>query len=155
MRVLTVYAHPIPTSFCHAVLERFTRGLSDAGHMSEVIDLYAMKFDPVFTRDDFSFFVHESVPPELLDESELRANMITASGGPIRRRLARRWLRDKDLPELIRIVERQRPKDVLAHQEKVASADGLAFIAPIMWMNFPAILRGWWSASSPTASSTR
>ena len=143
MRVLTVYAHPIPTSFCHAVLERFTQGLSDAGHTSDVVDLYAMKFDPVFTRDDYSFFVHESVPLELLDESELRANMVAAAGGPLRRRLAKRWLRDKDLPNLIRIVEKQRPRDVLAQQEKVAAADGLAVIAPIIWMNFPAILRGW------------
>ena len=118
-------------------------GLTDAGHTSEVVDLYAMKFNPVFTRDDYSFFAHESVPSELLDESELRANMVTAAGGPIRRRVAKRWLRDKDLAELISIVAKQRPKDVLAHQEKVAAADGLAFIAPIMWMNFPAILRGW------------
>ena len=69
--------------------------------------------------------------------------MIAESGGPIRRRVARRWLRDKPLPELLEIVAKQRPKDVLAQQEKVAAADGLAFIAPIMWMNFPAILRGW------------
>ena len=41
------------------------------------------------------------------------------------------------------MVAKQRPKDVLAQQEKVAAADGLAFIAPIYWMNFPAILRGW------------
>ena len=41
------------------------------------------------------------------------------------------------------IVAKQRPKDVLAQQEKVAAADGLAFVAPIFWMNFPAILRGW------------
>jgi NAD(P)H dehydrogenase (quinone) len=143
MRILTVYAHPNPTSFCHAVLESFTQGLTDAGHTSEIVDLYAIGFDPVFSRDDYSFFVHESVPPELLDESELRANMVAASGGPIRRPLAKRWLRDNALPELIKIVERQRPKDVLAQQEKVAAADGLAFIAPIMWMNFPAILRGW------------
>ena len=27
MRVLTVYAHPNPASFCHAILERFTEGL--------------------------------------------------------------------------------------------------------------------------------
>ena len=143
MRVLTVYAHPNPTSFCHAVLERFTQGLVDAGHTSEVVDLYAITFNPVFGRDDYAFFVHESVPPELLDESELREGMVAASGGPIRRRLAERWLRDKDLGELIRIVAKQRPKDVLAQQEKVAAADGLAFIAPIIWMNFPAVLRGW------------
>ena len=69
MRVLTVYAHPNPTSFCHAVLDRFTQGLSDAGHTCEVVDLYAIKFNPVFGRDDYSFFAHESVPPELYDEN--------------------------------------------------------------------------------------
>ena len=42
-----------------------------------------------------------------------------------------------------RADRKQQPKDVLAQQEKVAAADGLAFIAPIFWMNFPAILRGW------------
>ena len=40
MRVLTIYAHHNPRSFCHAVLERFTEGLRDAGHTSEVVDLY-------------------------------------------------------------------------------------------------------------------
>jgi NAD(P)H dehydrogenase (quinone) len=143
MRVLTVYAYPNPTSFCHAVLDRFTQGLADAGHTCEVVDLHAIKFDPVFGRDDYSFFAHESVPSELFDETELRENMVTLSGGPIRRRVAKRWLRDKSLPELLEVVAKQRPKDVLAHQEKVAAADGLAFVAPIFWMNFPAILRGW------------
>ena len=81
MRVLTVYAHPNPASFCHAVLERFTRGLEDAGHTSEVVDLYAIKFNPVFGRDDYSFFAHESVPPELFDETELRRNGRAGGGG--------------------------------------------------------------------------
>lgn len=143
MRVLTVYAHPNPTSFCHAVLDRFTQGLADAGHGCEVVDLYAIKFDPVFTRDDYSFFAHESVPRELYNEAEVRENMVAASGGPIRRYAARRWLRNKQLPALLELIAKQRPKDVLAQQEKVAAADGLAFIAPIFWMNFPAILRGW------------
>ncbi|MGZ4386412.1 MAG: NAD(P)H-dependent oxidoreductase [Gaiellaceae bacterium] len=143
MRVLTVYAHPNPKSFCHAVLEEFTRGLADAGHSYEVVDLHAIKFDPVFRSDDYAFFIHESVPPELLNESDLRTNMIAMSGGPLRRRVAQRWLRDKPLPELLELVRKRLPKDVLAQQRKVAAADGLAFIAPIMWMNFPAILRGW------------
>ena len=143
MRVLTVYAHPIPTSFCHALLEQFTRGLEDAGHVSEVVDLYAIKFNPVFGRDDFSFFAHESVPQDMWDDAELREGMARLSGGPIRRRVAERWLRNKELPELLQIVAKQKPKDVLAQQEKVARADGLAFIAPIFWMNFPAMLRGW------------
>ena len=78
-----------------AVLERFTEGLVDAGHESEVVDLHAIRFNPVFTRDDYSFFVHESVPQELLSEDELRVNMVAASGGAIRRRLAERRRRTK------------------------------------------------------------
>ena len=143
MRVLTVYAHPNPKSFCHAVLDRFAAGLADGGHSCEIVDLYAIRFDPVFRKDDYSFFMHESVPRELFDEVELRESMIAASGGVIRRYAARRWLGDKSLPELREMIARRRPKDVLAQQEKVAAADGLAFIAPIYWMNFPAILRGW------------
>ena len=143
MKVLTVYAHPNPRSFCHAVLERFTSGLADAGHTSEVVDLHAIRFNPVFGLDDYAFFADESVPEALFDEAEMREGMVAASGGPIRRAMARRWLRDKDLSELLRIVAKRKPKDVLAQQEKVAAADGLALIAPIIWMNLPAIVRGW------------
>ena len=39
MKVLTVYAHPDPNSFCHGVLERFTAGLKEVGHESQVLDL--------------------------------------------------------------------------------------------------------------------
>lgn len=47
MHVLTIYAHSNPRSFCHAVLEEFTAGLREAGHTGEVVDLYAIGFDPV------------------------------------------------------------------------------------------------------------
>jgi NAD(P)H dehydrogenase (quinone) len=141
MRVLTVYAHPNPASFCHALLEQFTQGLTDAGHESDVVDLYAIKFNPVYGMDDYAFFAHESVP--LFDETELREQMVAGAGGTIRRVVARRWLRDKRLPELLEVVAKRRPKDVLPQQEKVAAADGLAFVAPIYWMNLPAMLRGW------------
>ena len=46
MKVLTVFAHPASRSFCHAVLERFDAGLRDAGHTNEIVDLYAIGFDP-------------------------------------------------------------------------------------------------------------
>ena len=52
MKVLTVYAHPNPKSFNHAVLERFTAGLRDAGHTSEVVDLYAIGFNPICDSKD-------------------------------------------------------------------------------------------------------
>jgi NAD(P)H dehydrogenase (quinone) len=65
VRVLTVFAHHDPKSFCHAVLEEFTRGLGEAGHDSEVVDLYAIRFDPVFR---FRLPVaHESMPSEILE----------------------------------------------------------------------------------------
>ena len=38
MKVLTVFAHPNPKSFCRAILEQFTRGLEEADHTSEVVD---------------------------------------------------------------------------------------------------------------------
>ena len=57
MKVLTVYAHHDPRSFCHGVLERFTAGLTDAGHTSDVVDLYAIKFDPVFRERDVASYI--------------------------------------------------------------------------------------------------
>lgn len=47
MHVLVVYANANPKSFCHAILDEFTAGLREAGHSSEVVDLYAIEFDPV------------------------------------------------------------------------------------------------------------
>lgn len=54
MKVVTVYAHPEPKSFCHAILEQFTKGLQAAGHTSEVVDLYAIGFNPVLKSRDFA-----------------------------------------------------------------------------------------------------
>lgn len=143
MRVLTIYASPNPQSFCHAVLEQFTRGLTDMGHDSEVIDLYAIKFNPVFDMPDGVFFAHESVPVELLERMNLKEGAMSLARGPISRFLLKRWLRDKGTDDLLKLFSQHRPKDVLAQQEKVARADALAFVAPIYWMGFPAILKGW------------
>ncbi len=56
MKVLVVYAHLSPQSFNHAVLEAFTKGLKDGGHTSEVVDLYASKFDPCEKLQDLAQF---------------------------------------------------------------------------------------------------
>ena len=55
MKVLIIYAHPNPKSFNHAILENFVLGLTEGGHTYEVVDLYAMKFDPVYSMQDFTF----------------------------------------------------------------------------------------------------
>jgi NAD(P)H dehydrogenase (quinone) len=48
MRVLTVFAHPDPRSFCRALLDRFTAGLAQAGHTVDLVDLYRIRFNPVY-----------------------------------------------------------------------------------------------------------
>jgi NAD(P)H dehydrogenase (quinone) len=143
MRVLTVYAHPNPKSFCHAVLERFTSGLEDAGHVSEVVDLYGIRFDPVFRMEDFASYVHESMPPDILEKMNLKQRVLDSAGDPIRRFIASRWLRNKDAAAIARFIRKRRPGDVAAQWEKVKNAQGLAFIAPVFWLHFPAILKGW------------
>jgi NAD(P)H dehydrogenase (quinone) len=143
MKVLTVYAHPNPKSFCHAVLEQFALGLKEAGHTLEVLDLYDIHFNPVFSIRDYAGYVHESMPLEVLEGMKLKQRILDNSGGPIQRIIASYWLRDKDVYAMARLVRSQMPKDIVAHQKKIAQAQGLAFIAPIYWCHFPAILKGW------------
>ncbi len=143
MHVLTVYAHPNPKSFCHAVLEQFTRGLKEAGHTVEVLDLYDIRFNPVFSIRDYAGYVHDSMPLEVLEGMNLKQHILDNSGGPIQRFIASRWLRNKDVYAMARLIRAQMPKDIVAHQKKIAQAQGLAFIAPIYWCHFPAILKGW------------
>jgi len=143
MKVLTVYAHPNPNSFCHSILQRFTKGLEDAGHISEVVDLYAIRFDPVFRMQDFASYVHESMPLEILEVMDLKQRVLNSAGGPIQRFIASLWLRDKDPFAVAKFIHDHRPRDVIAQWEKLKSAQGLAFIAPVFWLHFPAILKGW------------
>ena len=144
MRVLTVYAHPDPRSFCNAVLEEFTRGLRDAGHTVEVVDLYAIGFDPVFRRQDMASYLHEDMPREILDGMNLKQRVLeSVPGGPIGRFVAARRLRHMDAPAVAKLIREHAPRDAREQWEKVARADGLAFIAPVFWLHFPAILKGW------------
>jgi NAD(P)H dehydrogenase (quinone) len=50
MRALVVYCHPQPESFTAAVRDRVLAGLAAGGHEARVLDLYAMGFDPVLSR---------------------------------------------------------------------------------------------------------
>ncbi|MFO0564898.1 MAG: NAD(P)H-dependent oxidoreductase [Polyangiaceae bacterium] len=144
MRVLTIYAHPNPKSFCHAVLERFTQGLAEAGHSNEVVDLYAIGFDPVWSMRDSPNWLDESIPQDILDRTDLRREMLDGARNPVERFLIKHWLGDKDTKGIIRALRAQRrPKDVTEQQEKVARAEALVFISPIWFVGFPAILKGW------------
>lgn len=54
MRVLIVYAHPEPSSFNAAMVEAAVSTLRAAGHEVLVSDLYALEFDPVSDRRNFT-----------------------------------------------------------------------------------------------------
>jgi NAD(P)H dehydrogenase (quinone) len=79
----------------------------------------------------------------LPDVSVLKSQLVAMAGGSLRRILAAWWLRKKNASELLAVIDKQRPDDVRQHQKKVARAEALVFIAPIFWMGFPAILKGW------------
>jgi NAD(P)H dehydrogenase (quinone) len=138
MNILTVYANPNPRSFCHAILKSFTQGLSDAGHSYEIVDLYAMKFNPVLSVRDFSNWIGADTPVNIL-----KSMLLHNSGGPIQRFFAERWLRNKDSKAIARLVRWLRPRDVVKQQQKVAGAQGLAIIYPVWFVGMPAILKGW------------
>jgi len=52
MRVLVVVDHPRPASLTHAIAEALGRGLAEAGHAHETLDLYASGFDPRMIPED-------------------------------------------------------------------------------------------------------
>ena len=80
--VLVVYAHPNPESFTHAVLDQIVRGLADAGYSYEVLDLYAIGFDPVFSLHDSTQFIHHTLPDGTLDRALLGRILIDGAGKP-------------------------------------------------------------------------
>jgi putative NADPH-quinone reductase len=51
MRVLLIYCHPQPDSFCAALRDAATVALMAAGHTVEVRDLYAEDFKPVLSPE--------------------------------------------------------------------------------------------------------
>jgi NAD(P)H dehydrogenase (quinone) len=54
MNTLIVHAHPEPTSFNAALRDTARHTLEGLGHQVEVSDLYAMQFNPVVGRGDFT-----------------------------------------------------------------------------------------------------
>jgi NAD(P)H dehydrogenase (quinone) len=142
MRVLTVYAHPDPKSFCHAILDQFTRGLSDAGHEHDVIDLYAERFDPVLRVGDLANWLPDDNAPDVA-EKVVRERILDGGDTALQRLVARLMFRNMTPLEVIAQLRRRGPRDVRRHQARVAWAEGLAFVSPIWFVGFPAILKGW------------
>lgn len=51
-----IYAHPYEKSFNHAILETLKSAIAARGEQTEVIDLYADGFDPVYHPEELALF---------------------------------------------------------------------------------------------------
>lgn len=142
MKILTVYAHPDPKSFCHAVLQQFTKGLEDAGHTNEVIDLYAIGFDPVLRIRDFPNWLPDENAPDVV-EKVVKERVLAGNTGLVQRLVTLNMFRNKSPLEVVTLLRKRGPKDVREQRQKVARAQALAFICPVWFVGFPAILKGW------------
>ncbi len=60
MRVLVIYAHPVPTSFNAAIFETVKKSLRAAGHELRAVDLYAENFQPVLTREEREAYIENT-----------------------------------------------------------------------------------------------
>ncbi|HYN56147.1 MAG TPA: M20/M25/M40 family metallo-hydrolase, partial [Motilibacterales bacterium] len=107
--VLVVYAHPNPQSFTHAVLDQIVRGLADAGHSYEVLDLYAIGFNPVFSLHDSTQFIHHTLPDGTLDRDTLERILIDGAGNPLKRLMAKRWVKDKSIADIVELFGANQP----------------------------------------------
>jgi NAD(P)H dehydrogenase (quinone) len=76
MRVFIVHAHHEPTSLNGALTREATAALDDAGHEVVVSDLYAMGFDPVSDRRNFTTVAD---PIQLKQQAE--ESLASAQGG--------------------------------------------------------------------------
>lgn len=142
MKILTIYAHPNPKSFCHEVMVQFTKGLKDAGHTCKVVDLYAIKFNPVLQMRDYANWLPDENAPDVV-ERVVKEQVLTKNTSIWKRLVAWFMFRNKSPVEIINILNKRGPKDVKEQQRKVAHADALVFISPVWFVGFPAILKGW------------
>lgn len=67
MHLLTVFAHPIRTSYPGAVMDAFHEPIAAAGHSIDVLDLQAEGFDPRFTEADHRHFWGGPLPAGIGD----------------------------------------------------------------------------------------
>ena len=70
MRILLLYVHPRPDSFCAAARDAVHAELEGQGHAVEIADLYAERFDPAMTAEDFNQFAGLPMPQAVLHEQE-------------------------------------------------------------------------------------
>ena len=84
------------------------------------------------------------MPDDVLPHWQVKKSLLAGARNPLRRLLVKRWIGQRDDRELVRRLHALGPpRDVAEQQARVARADALAFVAPVYFVGFPAILKGW------------
>ncbi len=65
MRILAVFAHPSPKCFNRSVLDALIDVAKAKEYETDILDLYAEKFNPVLTETDFALFNRGKTPPDI------------------------------------------------------------------------------------------
>ncbi|KAM8945965.1 NAD(P)H dehydrogenase [quinone] 1 [Pelodytes ibericus] len=112
-KALIVLAHQEKTSFSYAMKEAAAEALKKKGWQVTVSDLYAMKFNPIVSRDDITG------EPKDSENFKYGAESVAA------------W------------KEGRLSKDIVEEQKKLEAADLVIFQFPVYWFGLPAILKGW------------
>jgi len=73
----------------------------------------------------------------------VRERVRPPGAGPLRKLLTWALFRGMGPLEVVEKLRRRVPRDVRIQQAKVARAEALVFIAPVWFVGFPAILKGW------------
>jgi NAD(P)H dehydrogenase (quinone) len=68
LRILILFVHPRPESFCAKLLGVTRARLEADGHQVEVADLYAEGFNPAMIAEDFAQFAGAPMPDDVLRE---------------------------------------------------------------------------------------
>ncbi len=113
MNVLIIHAHHEPRSFSSALKDRAVATLTRLGHEVEISDLYAMGFNPISDRRNFTTVADSASLKQQREETYAAEHDGFAS-------------------ELL-----------VAEMEKVLHADLLIFNFPLWWFGMPATLKGW------------
>ncbi len=123
-------------------MEQFTKGLEDAGHTNETIDLYAIGFDPVLKIRDLPNWLPDENAPDVV-EKVVQGRVLTDNAPLFQRIISWLMFRNKSPLEIVTLLRKRSPKDLQEQQAKVARAQALVFISPVWFVGFPAILKGW------------
>ena len=71
MHTVIVFNHPYDGSYCNAVLQSVTTGLTKANHSIDLIHLDKEGFNPVMTAQDLEGFIHSTpVDPKVVEYGE-------------------------------------------------------------------------------------